>query len=102
MRDVRIGHDQIMIANSRASSTLHRPAIDRDKLANLVVGANLQPRRLARISNVLRSRTYRSEGGKAITSANFRRSINHHMRSQTAIRTQLNLRPNHAIRPNLA
>src|SRR5712664_3907087 len=40
VRDVGIGHDQVVIADSGASPALHRAAVDGDKLADLVVVAD--------------------------------------------------------------
>ena len=79
MRNVRVGHDQVVIADPRASAALHRSAIDGDKLANLVMVANLQPRRFARIRNVLWSRANRTKGGEAIVSANCCRALNNNV-----------------------
>src|SRR5207253_5243946 len=54
MRDVRIGHDQVVIADLREAAALRRATIDRHELANLVVVADFKARALARVGNVLR------------------------------------------------
>ena len=44
VRDMGIGHDQVMAADPGASSAFHRAAGDGDKFANGVVVTDLQPR----------------------------------------------------------
>ena len=102
VRNVRISHDQVVIADARASSALHRPAVDGGKLANHVLVANLQPCRFARIGNVLRRQANRSEREESVIRADSSRSFDRDVRNQMAVLAQLHLGPDHAIRPNLA
>ena len=52
--DVRVRHDQQVAAHLGQSAALHRAAIDRHVLANLVVIADLEARRLAFVGDILR------------------------------------------------
>src|SRR5271170_780975 len=45
--DVRVGHDQVMAADSRDAATLHRPAIYSGKLVKFVGLSNFQRHTLA-------------------------------------------------------
>jgi hypothetical protein len=101
MRNVRVSHDQVVVAEARAPATFDRPAIDGDKLTDFVMVANLQPRRFARISNVLRREANRTERGKAIVRANLRSAIDDDMRRETTVRAQFDTGPNDTIGPNL-
>jgi hypothetical protein len=102
MRDVRVSHDQVVVADPRAPATFDRSAIDGDELTNFVVVTDLQPRRLARISNVLRREANRTERGEAIVRANLRSAIDDNMRRETTVRAQFDTGPNDTIGPNLA
>src|SRR5579859_767732 len=102
MRNMRIRHDQIVGAHPRTPSTLHRPPVDGDKLADHVMVADLQARRFARISNILRSHANRSESKEVIAQADLRRAANRDMRIQNASLADLDLRPNHAVGRNRA
>src|ERR1700676_3838552 len=102
MRNVRVGHDEIVVAKSCASSALHRAPVYGDKLADNIMFANLQSGRFAGICNVLRSQANGSERGEAISSANFRCAFDHDMRRQAAVSAELDITPDDAIRSNLA
>src|SRR5208283_4237863 len=80
MRNMRISHDQVMRADPRASSALHRAPVDSDELANHIMIANLQPRSLARISNILRSKSNGSKRREPIVGANSRWPVDRHVR----------------------
>ena len=60
MRDMGVGHDQRVAANASQSAALDGAAVDGDKLANLVVVANLEARRFTGVSDVLRRHADRS------------------------------------------
>ena len=102
VRNVGIGHDQVVVADSSAAPAFHCAAVDGDILADFVMIANLQPCRFARIGDVLRRQAYRSEREKAIVRANFRGAFEGDVRNQTAALAKLDLGADHAIRPNRA
>ena len=54
VRDMGVGHDQRVAANAGQSAALDGAAVDGDKLANLVVVADLEARRFAGVGDVLR------------------------------------------------
>ena len=60
MRDVRVGHEEIVVADLGDSSTAGRAAMDRDELSNDVAAADLEPRQLAAELQVLRDQ---ADGG---------------------------------------
>src|SRR5437588_4088721 len=80
--DVGIGHDQVVVANPGASPALYRAAVDGDKLADLVMVADLQPCRFARVGDVLRRQANRSEREKAVVRANFGGPSDRKLRTQ--------------------
>src|SRR5437879_11613888 len=81
---------------------LDRDAVDGDIFANLVVIANLEPGRLAVVGHILRRHPNGRERKEAIVSPDFRGTLNRHVRHQMTPLTEFDIRPNHAIRPDLA
>src|SRR6266446_4235615 len=102
MRNVGIGHDQVVVADLGASPALDRAAVDGDKLADYVMVADLQACRFACVGDVLRRQANRSEREKDVVRANFRGSLDSDVRNQAAALAELDLGPDNAIRPNLA
>src|SRR3981081_3908255 len=102
VRNVGIGHDQVVVADSGASPALPRAAVDSDKLSDYVMVADLQARRFTRIGDVLRRQANRSKREETIVRANFRGTFDRDVRSQTTALANLDLGPNHAIRSDLA
>ena len=100
--DVRVGHDQQMAADLSQASALHRAAIDGHTLADFVVIADLQPRRLALVGDILRRHANGAEGEEDIIGSDLRRPVDRHMRLEAAILAQFDLRANHAIRSDFA
>ena len=47
VRDVRVGHEQVVVADARDALVVRRAAIDGAALAEHVAVADLEPRRLA-------------------------------------------------------
>src|ERR1700690_3103045 len=66
VRDVGVSHDQGMTTYASNAATLHGAPIDGDKLANLVVVADLEPRGFAGVGDVLRRQPNRREGIETI------------------------------------
>ena len=91
-----------MAADFGQPAALHRAAIDGDALANLVVIADLQPRRLALVGNILRRHADGAKGKEAIVRADLRRPFDRNMRHQMAALAQFDVRADHAIGPDLA
>ena len=100
MPDVRVRHDQGMVAHASYAAALDRAAIDGDRLANLIVVADFKPGGLALVGNVLRRQSDRAERKEDIIDANSGRSFDGHMRRQTAILAQFDSGAHHAIRPD--
>src|SRR5947208_2058137 len=69
MRDMRVGHDERVIANAGQASALCRAAIDGDKFADGVVVADFKARRFAFVTQVLRGESDGRERKKAIARA---------------------------------
>ena len=84
------------------SAAFHGAAADGDALANLVVVADLQPRRLAFVGNILRRHADGAERKEGVVGADFRGPFDRHVRHQTAALAQFDLGANHAIRTDLA
>ena len=61
VRHVRVGHEQVVIADRRHAAAAGRAAMDRDELAEDVVMADDEPRRLAAELQVLRRQADRRE-----------------------------------------
>src|ERR1700737_3705251 len=101
VRNVGIGHDQVVVADPGASPALHRAAVDGDKLADYVMVADLQPCRFTRVGDVLRRQANRSKREETIVRANCRGAFDRDVRSKTAALANLDLGPNHTIRSDL-
>src|SRR5579863_4023192 len=91
-----------MAADSRYAAAFDGSAIDGHVLANFVVIANIEPRGLALVGDILRRHADGAIGKKGITRADFRRTFYGHMRKEPAILAQLNVGPNNTIRTHLA
>src|SRR6266849_3237223 len=102
VRDVSVGHDQVVVPDPGEAAALHRAAINRDELANLVVIADLEARRLARVRNVLRRQANRREREESIIDADLRRSFQGDVRHQMAALAQFDPHANYAVGPDLA
>src|SRR6185312_7309042 len=102
VRDVSVGHDQRVTAHARHPAALDGAPVDGDKLANLVVVADLEPGGFAGVSDVLRRHADRTEGKEAVVRADFRRSLDGDVRNQMAAFAHFDFRANHAIGADLA
>src|SRR6266478_84228 len=102
MSDVSVGHDQVMVADLREPAAFYRAAIDGNELANLVVIADFQARRFARVRDVLRRQADRREREESIVDADLRRSFHGDVRHQVAALAQFDPRPNYAVGSDLA
>ncbi len=84
-----------------STPALNRPAINSHKLAHYIVVANFQPRRFARIGNILRSQSDRRKRKERIIAADFRRPLHGNVRMQYTAFANFHVRTNHAIRANV-
>src|SRR5581483_5295186 len=91
-----------MATHPRDAASFNCPAIDRDKFANLIVIPNLQPRRFAGITNILRRHSNGTEREKFIVRAYFCWSLDSHVGDEMTAFSNLHLRPDHTIGANLA
>src|SRR6185437_11399663 len=101
MRDVRIGHHQHVAAYARESAAFYSATVDCHKLPHLVVIAHLQPRRFTFVAQVLRRHANGAIREEEIARADFCRTFNGHMRFQSAVFANFNVRANHTIRANI-
>src|ERR1700728_258205 len=100
--NVRVCHDQRVATHSRHSAALYRTAADGDALANLVMVANLQSRRLAFVGSILRRHADGAKRTERILRPDFRWPFKRHVRDQPATFAKLNLGADYAVGPNLA
>jgi hypothetical protein len=64
--------------------------------------ANLQPRGLAPVGNILRRHADGAEGKESVPSSNLRRPINRYVRQETTTLPQFDISSNHAVGTDLA
>src|SRR5215471_15339030 len=102
MSDVGVGHDQDVAANFRDPSTFDRAAVDGYALADFVVIADLQSRRLALVGNILRRHPNGAKGKENVLSSNLGWTFKCDVREQLAALPQFHLRADHAIGANFA
>ncbi len=84
MRDVGVSHDEVVIAESGATTPFRCSPIDGNELSNLVVIADFKASGFTRVANILRSQTDRSELVEAVVRADFGFAFDHHVRDQMA------------------
>src|SRR5215469_11292462 len=82
VRNMRIRHDQHVVANRSQLPAFDRSAIDGHELANYVMVSDLQPCWFPGVTEVLRRHTKRGERKYAIVGSDSGRSLDHHMRNQ--------------------
>jgi hypothetical protein len=102
VRDVRVCHDQRMVAHSRQSPALHCSTVDSDKFPDLVVISDLESRRLTRVGQVLRSHADGAKREESIVRTDRSRPFDNDVRHQVAALAQFHVRPHRAIRADLA
>ena len=66
VRDVGISHNQYMASHASQTAALDGPAVDGDKLANLVMVTDLEPSRFAGVGEVLRRHADRAKRKEAV------------------------------------
>src|SRR5215470_1881476 len=100
--DVRVSHDEYVTSDFGQPPTLCRPAVDRDVLANLVAVPDLQPGWFALVSYVLRSHANGGERKDSVISPDLGRTVNCDVRHKITALAEFYIRPDDAIRPDLA
>ena len=81
MRNVRMGHDPVLVANTRHAPVLEGAAVDGDILADHITIANLEPCRFPGILLVLRCIADRGELVDPVSLPDLRRTIDDDMRA---------------------
>ena len=79
VRDVGVSHDQGVVANTSDSAAFDGAAVDGDKLANLVVIADLEAGGFPGVGKILRRHADRTEGKKAVVRTDFGRPFDGHV-----------------------
>ena len=100
VREVHIGHDPVVIAQTRHAYVAGRTDIEGAKLAYGVALANHQLTGFAGVFFVLRNRTQGVELEYAVIPANRGVPLNHAMRAHRRTRTDAHMRANHGVGPN--
>jgi len=103
--DVRVGHDEIMVADARDAAAFRRPNVDADELADAVIRADIERRvSAALVAQVLRraaehgamlNAIVRADRDAAVAAADAR------MRLDDRARADLDLAFDDAVRPDL-
>src|SRR6202041_280042 len=101
MRDVRIGHDQVVAAHPRHALRLGGRPVDGHIFANLVVVADFEARRLAFVRNILRSETDRAEWEKMIVGADLCWAAHCDVRESVTALANFDIRTDNAVRSDL-
>jgi hypothetical protein len=100
--DMGVSHDEVVAADASEASALDGTAIDGDELANDVVVANFEPRGLAVVADILRSK---ADGGKrkeVIMSSDFRGTIDGDVGDQFAGFAEFHVCADGAVRADFA
>src|SRR5690348_13975472 len=77
VRDVRLGHDQAVVADAREHAAAGGAAMNGDKLANLVAGADARFGWLTFVLEILRREADRDEGKNVCLSADGSATVDH-------------------------
>jgi hypothetical protein len=93
VRDVRIGEEQIAVADSRVAAVLRGAGIDRHELAEDVVVADRRGGGLAGVFAVLRDVADRRELEQPVALADTRASGQHHVRTEDRAGIDANMGP---------
>ena len=102
VRNVRIGHDQVVAAHASHASALCRGAVNGDVLADHVVIANLQSSGFALVGNVLRGKADRTKRIELIIRTDFRRPFKRNVRAEVTTFAEFDIGANRAVRADIA
>src|SRR6185436_10375597 len=98
VRDVRIGHDPVLVCQPRDADVLRGAAADGDVLADGVVVADLDRSRLVGVLLVLRRRAERGEVEDLVALADPHRPVEHDVRADPGALAHLHFRADHRVR----
>jgi hypothetical protein len=101
MSDVGVGHDEILIPQKGLPSPSHGSPVDGHKFPYLVIVPDVQPGRLAPVSNGLGSGADGNEGEQMAPIPDFRPPFGYHMGFQDGIFPDLDIFPDYAVGPDL-
>src|SRR5690349_13821517 len=101
MRNVAIAHNQTMVADIGNRAPTHRATVQRCVLADDVVIAHHQPRRLAGIGKVLRRAAQEREREDRIVFADLSVALDEDMRDQPRAIADAYVRTDHTARTDL-
>ncbi len=100
VRNVGVGHQQIVVADGRDALVLNRAAMDGDEFADDVTVADLQSGRLTGVLLVLAILAHRRKLINSIVPADAGRPLEHHMRTDDGTGTYLHARSDNGKRPD--
>jgi hypothetical protein len=98
MGDMHVVHQQHLVADAREHPAALGAAMDGGEFTDAVVVANLEPRRLAMILEILRSCADRSELKDAIAGADRRLALDYRVRADDGAGTDADLGGNYCTR----
>src|SRR5271165_320177 len=101
VRDVRIRHQQIVIADAGHALVVGGATVHRDRFAKYISVPDFEARRLTVVFLVLGRIAQRGELKYPVAGADSRRTVDHHMRTDPSARTDDHIRPDDAERPDL-
>jgi hypothetical protein len=102
MRDVRVSHNQRVVADTRQPTPFRGPAANGDGFADHVVVANLETGGLARVTQILGRHAHGRKRKKAVARADRGRPFDGYVGEQLTIFSDFDLGPDHTIWANLA
>src|SRR5688500_813391 len=97
MGDVRVGHEQILVADGRLAPAAGRAAVDGDEFSEDVALTDDQPRVLAAVLEVLGWETDRGEGKELGAITNRGVAVDDRRRADPAIAAEDHLRSDHRV-----
>ncbi len=97
---VRIGHEQVVVADHRLAATIHRAAVQGGKLADAVAIADDQPGFLAAVLEILRVGADRSELEDLVVTADIGPALDDHVSPDLGAGTDFDLFTDDAVGPD--
>src|SRR3989344_5141692 len=101
VRDMTIRHDEIVMADPRHTAAGNGAATERAILPDDVTVADLQPGRLALVTQMLGGVPQRRELIDSVVFSDARRSVDHDMRADPGVIADLHARADNAERPEM-
>ena len=97
MRNVHVGHDPVVVADTRHANVLRGAEVEGAELADRVALADLEPRRLAGVFLVLRHRAERAELEDAVVAADRRVAFDDAVRADARALVDAHVRTNDGV-----